>query len=201
MGSPLQGTLERVNRCIEEQNLSRADLLDPGSLAVRSALPESTVVALLRGEDVAAGTIEERVTTRIKTLAFARHRGDKARLADLADEMVNTLGLSAPWARSVLKGDKMPDVRLLHDLADFFDVDGGEEFFTGTPEESLDRVLVPILERWEKPHSQDPTLELMKRYGIVGTDLRRHGTMTPEQLDRLIRGALKPLASEEDEQS
>ncbi|MGV4985746.1 hypothetical protein ACVB8X_06760 [Streptomyces sp. NRAIS4] len=198
MENPLQETLERLNRCIEEQNLSRSDLLDVGSLAGRAALPESTVAALLRGEDVAAGTVEERVTTRIRALASTRHGGDRRKMADLVNEMVDQLGISAPWARNVLNGDKMPNVRLLHDLAKFFDVDGGEGFFTRTPAESLNRILVPVLERYEKPQPQDPILELMKQYGVVRTDLRRHGTMTPEQFHRLIDGVLKSLTSEEE---
>lgn len=31
----------------------------------------------------------------------------------------------------------------------------------------------------------------MDRYGVRATDLRRHGAMTPEQLDRLLEGVIR----------
>jgi len=36
-----------------------------------------------------------------------------------------------------------------------------------------------------------PILALMDRYGVKATDLRRHGTMTPEQPDRLMEGVIR----------
>ena len=37
----------------------------------------------------------------------------------------------------------------------------------------------------------DEYVALMDRYGVKATDLRRHGTMTPEQPDRLMEGVIR----------
>ncbi|MGW0330433.1 hypothetical protein ACWD0J_00930 [Streptomyces sp. NPDC003011] len=39
----------------------------------------------------------------------------------------------------------------------------------------------------------DPLRELLTRYGIRDMDLRRHGTMSPEQLERLLAGVIRSV--------
>ncbi|MGV9254581.1 hypothetical protein [Streptomyces sp. NPDC003697] len=106
--------------------------------------------------------------------------------------MVAALDISDVWARKLLNGQKMPNVPLLHGLAEFFKVEGGEAFFTATPAGSLNRVLQSRLEKYENP-ATDPVQALMQRYGVVAADMRHHGTLTPEQLETLLAGVIKSV--------
>lgn len=137
MDHPLNDTLERLRA-------HKADLNCP-DLAGRTALPEDTVAALLRGEDPPADTIEDRVCARIKTLADAHLTRTQKRSGDLVTEVHEHLGISKEWARKLLKGEKMPNVPLLHGIADFFNVAGGEAFFTAPPADALNRELQTVL--------------------------------------------------------
>lgn len=54
------------------------------------------------------------------------------------------------------------------------------------------RVLLYVLRELEGRADQlGPILALMDRYGVSATDLRRQGTMTPEQPDRLMEGVIR----------
>ncbi|MGW1895098.1 hypothetical protein ACWCP6_33385 [Streptomyces sp. NPDC002004] len=138
-------TLERLEALCRERGMDRSELLDPGALAARTALPEDTISVLLRGGRVPADTVPSRVSARIKALAdaYLTHTGKP--MSDLAGSISRQLGVSAFWARQVCSGTKVPSVELLHGLVGFFGVEGGEAFFTAPASEALNRALLPML--------------------------------------------------------
>ncbi|MFJ5842303.1 hypothetical protein ACIQGO_37125 [Streptomyces shenzhenensis] len=192
---PLPETLERLDALIEEHSLKRSELLDPAMLANKAALPESTVRTLLAGGMAPAEAVNDRARARIHTLAMARLAATGRRMADLAAELHAELGISEMWARQVCDGKKVPNLELLHGLVNFFDVAGGEAFFTAPADDALNRVLLPTLRRLES----DPLQALLDQFGVRGTDLRMHGSMTRLQLERLLEGVLRSVLPDEGE--
>ena len=188
----LPETLRRLDALAEEQGLPRSTLLDPRELAARTALPERTVRTLLKGGTAPPDKVNDRVRARIRTLADAHLARTGCRMSDLAADIRERLGVSDYWARQVCAGRKVPSVEFLHGLVEYFGVEGGEAFFTAPAADALDRVLVAVLREFEQPAEQrDPILALMDRYGLKAADLRRHGAMTAEQLDRLLEGVIR----------
>jgi hypothetical protein len=183
---PLTETLRRLSAHRETESLNSREL------AARTALPESIVRELLRGGSPPQDTVQQRVCARIKALAEDYLARTDKKLSDLVSEVADRFVVSEVWARKLLKGEKMPNVPLLHDFADFFDVEGGETFFTMSAGDSLNRVLQPILQKYENPES-DPVQALMKKYGVVNADLRHAGSLTPEQLEVLLAGVIRSV--------
>ncbi|MGX2998871.1 hypothetical protein JNUCC64_32145 [Streptomyces sp. JNUCC 64] len=194
----LPETLDRLESLIGERGLSRADLLDATDLAARTALPEDTVHALLKGGTPPEDTVNDRVRARIRTLTELNLHRTGRKLSELVAEISRRLGVSEYWARQVCDGKKVPSVEFLHGLVEFFGVEGGEAFFTAQADEALNRVLRPVLRTLEDP-SADPVQALMDRYGVKSTDLRMCGFMTREQLERLLEGVLRSVLPEEPE--
>ncbi|WP_108934597.1 hypothetical protein [Streptomyces ardesiacus] len=188
----LAETLRRLKAHSGEKDLNSRQL------ATETAMPEDVVEALLRGEDPAASTVEDRVCGRIAALRGAHLASTGKRPSDLVSEVHTALGISKEWARRLLNGQKMPNVPLLHGLADFFKVEGGEAFFTAPPADALNRVLQNRLAKYETP-ATDPVQALMQKYGVVATDLRHHGTLTAEQLETLLAGVIKSVMPTEGE--
>ncbi|WP_308404158.1 hypothetical protein [Streptomyces sp. ATCC 21386] len=186
MEQPLTETLRRLSAHRETESLNSREL------AAQTALPENIVRELLRGGSPPPDTVQQRVCARIKALAEDYLSRTDKKLSDLVSEVADRLAVSEVWARKLLKGEKMPNVPLLHDFADFFDVEGGETFFTMSAEDSLNRVLQPILQKYENPAS-DPVQALMKKYGVVNADLRHAGSLTPEQLEVLLAGVIRSV--------
>jgi hypothetical protein len=188
----LPETLRRLSMLVEEQGLKRSEILNPRELAARTALPENTVRILLKGDHPPADTVNDRVRARIKALADAHLSRSGRRMSDLAADIGDRLGVSDYWARQVCDGKKVPSVEFLRGLVEYFRVVGEEAFFTAPAGDALNRALLPILQRLERLES-DPVTALMGKYGVRATDLRRHGTMTPEQLERLLEGVIKSV--------
>lgn len=186
MEQPLAETLRRLRTHVGEEDLN------PHDLAGDTALPVEVVKALLAGKQVPETSIEERVCARVKTLRDAWLVRTGKRPGDLVSEVVAATGMSDVWARKLLNGQKMPSVPLLVGLAKFFAVEGGQDFFTATPAGALDRVLQIRLEKYENP-AADPVQALMQKYGVVATDMRHHGALTPEQLEMLLAGVIKSV--------
>ncbi|MFI1370225.1 hypothetical protein [Streptomyces griseochromogenes] len=192
----LPETFRRLNALIEEQKLDRSELLDPEVLATRTALPVATVRTLLRGGDALEDSVAERVCARIKVLsdAYLSARPGQTR-AQLVNEIAEALGVSKPWARQVCEGRKLPNVTLLHQLVQFFEVDAstGEAFFTAAAPDALNRALRDILTKYENPE-RDPLQALLARYGVKAADMRLHdSSITPEQLESLLEGVFQSL--------
>ncbi|CAM5670687.1 hypothetical protein [Streptomyces viridochromogenes] len=189
---PLQETLQRLDVISAERGLDRSDLLSVTGLASATALPEVAVRTLLQGGSLPADTVNDRVRTRIRMLAEANLQRTGRKMAALAAEVAQLLGRSEMWARRICDGTKMPNVEDLHGIADFFQVNGGEAFFTAPADQALNRALLSILNRLESPQS-DPVKALMEKYGVRDMDLRRHGTMSPEALERVLAGVIQSV--------
>ncbi|MEU7209921.1 hypothetical protein HUT15_04965 [Streptomyces sp. NA03103] len=189
--SPLSETLRRLDRVVEEKEV-RTKLLDAAELARRTALPVSTVRSLLQGGTPPDDSVNDRVRTRIAALAEAEMAATGKRMSDLASDISERLGVSGYWARQVCDGKKVPSVELLHGLVEYFGVEEGEAFFTAPAADALNRVLLPVLHGLEDPEN-DPVLALMDRYGVRSADLRAHGSLTREQLERLLEGVLRSV--------
>ncbi|MBH5134641.1 hypothetical protein SOM70_04185 [Streptomyces salinarius] len=189
--SPLNETLRRLDRVVQEKEV-RTTLLDAAELARRTALPVSTVRSLLQGGTPPDDSVNDRVRTRIAALAEAEMAATGKRMSDLASDISERLGVSGYWARQVCDGKKVPSVELLHGLVEYFGVEEGEAFFTAPAADALNRVLLPVLHGLEDPEN-DPVLALMDRYGVRSADLRAHGSLTREQLERLLEGVLRSV--------
>ncbi|WP_186777515.1 hypothetical protein [Streptomyces salinarius] len=189
--SPLSETLRRLDRVVQEKEV-RTKLLDAAELARRTALPVSTVRSLLQGGTAPDESVNDRVRTRIAALAEAEMAATGKRMSDLASDVSERLGVSGYWARQVCDGTKVPSVELLHGLVEYFGVEEGEAFFTASAADALNRVLLPVLHGLEDPEN-DPVLALMDRYGVRSADLRAHGSLTREQLERLLEGVLRSV--------
>ncbi|WKX17501.1 MULTISPECIES: hypothetical protein [unclassified Streptomyces] len=189
--SPLSETLRRLDRVVQEKE-DRSKLLDAAELARRTALPVSTVRSLLQGGTPPDDSVKDRVRMRIAALAEAEMAATGKRMSDLASDISERLGVSGYWARQVCDGKKVPSVELLHGLVEYFGVEEGEAFFTAPAADALNRVLLPVLHGLEEPEN-DPVLALMDRYGVRSADLRAHGSLTREQLERLLEGVLRSV--------
>ncbi len=189
--SPLSETLRRLDRVVQEKE-DRSKLLDAAELARRTALPVSTVRSLLQGGTPPDDSVNDRVRMRIAALAEAEMAATGKRMSDLASDISERLGVSGYWARQVCDGKKVPSVELLHGLVEYFGVEEGETFFTASAADALNRVLLPVLHGLEEPEN-DPVLALMDRYGVRSADLRAHGSLTREQLERLLEGVLRSV--------
>ncbi|WP_435615476.1 hypothetical protein [Streptomyces coelicoflavus] len=189
--SPLSETLRRLDRVVQEKEV-RTKLLDAAELARRTALPVSTVRSLLQGGVPPDDSVNDRVRMRIAALAEAEMAATGRRMSDLASDISERLGVSGYWARQVCNGKKVPSVELLHGLVEYFGVEEGEAFFTASAADALNRVLLPVLHGLEDPEN-DPVLALMDRYGVRSADLRAHGSLTREQLERLLEGVLRSV--------
>ncbi|MFJ6071704.1 hypothetical protein ACIQFU_12820 [Streptomyces sp. NPDC093065] len=189
--SPLSETLRRLDKVVQEKAV-RSELLDVADLAARTALPVSTVRTLLRGGAPPDDSVNDRVRARIAALAEAEMAVTGKRMSDLASDISERLGVSAYWARQVCDGKKVPSVELLHGLVEYFGVEEGEAYFTASAADALNRALLPLLDKLEHPES-DPVLALMDRYGVRSADLRVHGSLTREQLERLLEGVLRSV--------
>ncbi|WP_229882440.1 hypothetical protein [Streptomyces alanosinicus] len=183
---------------IDEHGLRRSDVLDPKQLAVQTAQPETVVAHLLNGGAPPVDTVSERASARIKTLSNDYLARTGKRMSDLAAEVSLRSGVSEVWARQVCDGKKTPNIELLHHLVGFFGVDGGESFFTASADEALNRVLLSVLAKLDNPGT-DPVGALLDRYGVKAADLRQHGSMTRQQLERVLEGVLRSVVPEEGE--
>ncbi|MFE7236213.1 hypothetical protein ACWCRF_38765 [Streptomyces sp. NPDC002405] len=191
--SSLPETLQRLDALIEDQQLNRAELVDPRRLAEKTALPESTVRTLLAGGTPPQEEVGERVCARVRTLADAYLARTGRRKRELVAAVHRQCGISEVWARQIIDGKKVPSVELLHGLVKFFDLrDAKEAFFTDEAPDALNRVLLSTLDKYENPE-QDPVQALLKKYGVVATDMRHHGSLSAEQLETLLAGVIKSV--------
>ncbi|NUV61580.1 hypothetical protein G6W55_18065 [Streptomyces sp. CAI-85] len=200
----MSATVERLQTLIQERGIDPAELLDPARLADRTALSEDTVRALLQGGEPPSDTVNDRVRTRIKTLADAHLDRTGERMSDLAGSISQQLGVSAFWARKVCSGEKVPSVELLHGLVDFFGVAGGEAFFTAPAPEALNQALLPLLAAAQPTPdgprgAGDPLVEVLWGYDDVrGIALRQARDLPPERWN-VLSATLKALLDLDDE--
>ncbi|OIK28351.1 hypothetical protein [Streptomyces malaysiense] len=198
--TPLPETLRRLDALIRQEGLERSEFLDARRLAVRTALPEDVVGALLRGGQPPAETVNERVRSRIKALADGRRARTGQRMSDLAGAISARLGVSAFWARQVCAGDKVPSVELLHGLVDFFGVEWGEAFFTAPADEALNRELRSLLAARSAPEGRAVVASASAgRDDVRGFALRQARDL-PEERWNVLNATLKALLELDDQE-
>ncbi|MEV6404106.1 hypothetical protein AB0M58_14325 [Streptomyces bobili] len=197
----LSETLERIDALIKQQDLKRSDLLNPKNLAAMTALPESTVRALLRAKTPPNDTVNERVRARIKALSDAHLVRSGKPMSDLVGRISGQLGVSGVWARQVCSGDKVPSVELLHGLVEFFQVQGGEAFFTAPAPDALNRALLDILARHQQepersetvPNPPDPLAPVQKAFDDVRSIALRQARELPPERWNVLNATLTAL--------
>ncbi len=86
----------------------------------RRALAEGEVRALLEGAEVLDDKVDDRIRGRVRALYEAYLDESGKRAADVCRDVAGQLGISDRWARSLLNGDKMPNVPDLTRLEVFF---------------------------------------------------------------------------------
>ncbi|QIP74627.1 hypothetical protein [Streptomyces sp. VN1] len=196
MDIPLSETLRRLDAQIDERGLDRTAVLNAKDLADKTSLPVKTVRALLQGKAVRPEPFDDRVLARIQNFVALHLAQTRKSETELIGEVMTALSLSRPWARSVIRGEKVPNAKKLHELAVHFKLDGQETYFTSDAETALNRELKRILLRYESPE-RDPIEALMEQYGVRATDMRVHGHMTgitsKEQLAALLEGVFKSV--------
>lgn len=196
MNTPVSETLRRLEAQIEAQDLDRHIVLNPQVLADRTSLPVDTVLALLQGEEVPEREFNERVLARMKAfVAYHLVKTQKTEAQLIGEVQVALHPISRPWARSVIRGEKVPNSKTLHELAVYFELDGQETYFTSLAVDALNRALQRILLQYEPPE-RDPIEALMDRYGVKAADMRLHapgGISSKEQLAVLLEGVFKSV--------
>ncbi|MEU3296672.1 hypothetical protein ABZ722_30560 [Streptomyces longwoodensis] len=192
MDTTISETLRRLDAQIQERDLDRSTVLNAQELANRTSLPLATVRALLRGRSVQEEPFNERVLARIKTFVTYHKAATGKTEAQLITEVMKALPASRPWARSLVRGEKVPNSEMLHGLATYFELPGSETYFTCNADEALNRELQRILLRYEAPQ-QDPIQALLDKYGVKAADMRAHGNVSKEQLAALLEGVVKSV--------
>ena len=181
---PFSETLARLDAQVVEKSLDRDEVLDVRVLSGRTALPEGEVRALLRGEPTHDDKVDERIRNRVRALYEAYLAESGKRPADVCRDVAGRLGISDKWARSLLNGDKMPNVPDLTRLAEFFRIDQGTKFFTDPASVALNGALQRTLRELEGGTADGPPLEFTTRHGVVTLALRGRW-LTPRKQEAL----------------
>ncbi|MPY63564.1 helix-turn-helix domain-containing protein [Streptomyces spongiae] len=182
----LSETLTRIEARIAEARLDRGELLDVTDLSRRTALRESEVEALLSGAAPVDEPVDDRVRSRVRALHEAYLARTGMRATDVCKEVAVRLGISPEWARQLLLGKKMPNVRDLTELARFFGVEHGTMFFTDPAATVLNRELDRVLGELEGAREdRGPLLQLATRHGVVTLALRAGHHLTPRKQEAL----------------
>ncbi|MGW0916924.1 hypothetical protein ACWD1Z_35230 [Streptomyces sp. NPDC002784] len=190
MEPELHETLERLHRRIEEQCLGSSNPLNPTALARKTALPQATVEALLRGETPGPEQVGRRVRDRLRALTQTHLEDTGQTLPDLVCQVHDQLGVSRRRARGFLNGEKAPRPAHLPQLAEILGVEGGAESFTAPPTQVLNRVLQAELSERRRPATIE---DVMRKHGVLHTDLRLHGTMAADQFEQFIAKIVESL--------
>jgi hypothetical protein len=146
----LRATLARIDALCEETGSRHAAVLDAAELARAAALPIAEVQALLDGKELADSDtdIDTRVCLRVRALFEARVADTGRRPADIRQDIQAHLQISHEWARVLCNGSKVPNVRDLHRLREYFAVPA-DFHFTDTAAAALNSALQPTLRRME----------------------------------------------------
>lgn len=196
---PLAETLARLDARIAEKGLDRGEVLDVRALSGRTAIPEGEIQALLDGEVPRDSRVDERIRGRVRALYEAYLGESGKRPADVCREVAGRLGISEKWARSLLNGDKMPNVPDLTLLAEFFRIDQGTKFFTDSASVALNGALQRILRELEGATEDGPLLKFTTKHGVVTFALRGK-RLTPRKQEALAVMLDGLLSGEEGEQ-
>jgi transcriptional regulator with XRE-family HTH domain len=193
---PLRETLARLDARIAEKGLDRGDLLDVPELSRRTALAEQDIQALLDGAAAREDKVDDRIRGRVRALYAAYLAESGKRPAEVCRDVAGRLGISDKWARSLLNGDKMPNVPDLTRLAEFFRIDEGTKFFTDPAPVVLNHALRRLLSELEGGAEDGPLLRFTLKHGVVTLALRGR-RLTPRKQEALALMLEGLLSSEE----
>jgi transcriptional regulator with XRE-family HTH domain len=115
-------------------------------------------------------------------------------------DVAGRLGISDKWARSLLNGDKMPNVPDLTRLAEFFRIEEGTKFFTDPAPVVLNGALRRVVGELEGGAEDGPLLRFTLKHGVVTLALRGR-RLTPrkqEALALMLEGLLSGESEEVD---
>lgn len=196
---PLPETLSRLDAQITAKGLDRGEVLDTHALSGRTAVPEAEIRALLAGEAPHEDKVDDRIRGRVRALYEAYLAENGRRPADVCREVAARLAISEKWARSLLTGDKMPNVPDLTRLAEFFHIDQGTKFFTDPAAVALNGALQRTLQELEGGTEDGPLLKFTIKHGVVTLALRGK-RLTPRKQEALVLMLEGLLGSEEAEQ-
>ncbi|MFF2514819.1 transcriptional regulator [Streptomyces sp. NPDC058086] len=197
---PLRETLARLDAHIVEKGLDRGEFLDVRELSRRTALAEEEVRALLDGAGVLDDKVDDRIRGRVRALYEAYLGESGKRPADVCRDVAGRLGISDKWARSLLNGDKMPNVPDLTRLAEFFRIEEGTKFFTDPAPVVLNGALQRVVGELEGGAEDGPLLRFTLKHGVVTLALRGR-RLTPrkqEALALMLEGLLSGESEEVD---
>jgi len=181
----LPETLARLDAQIVEKGLDRGEVLDAHVLSGRTALPEGEIRALLDGGAPREDRVDDRIRGRARALYEAYLAESGRRPADVCRDVAARLGISDKWARSLLNGDKMPNVPDLTRLAEFFHIDQGTKFFTDPAAVALNEALQRTLQELEGTAEDGPLLKFTIKHGVVTLALRGR-RLTPRKQEALV---------------
>ncbi|MFP8963363.1 transcriptional regulator [Streptomyces nanhaiensis] len=185
----LDEVLERLDALSEDRGLTRDDVLDLGELSAATGLGTREIRTLLRGGRVRERKVGEIAPRRVNFLYERRLRESGRRPADIVGEVAAGLGVTGVWARSLLQGEKCPNVPHLAALADYFGVP--LTFFTDSPRDALIRELRPVLGRLEPDPAgvePDPLTALVGEHGTRAIAARGGGrALTRAQREAIAR--------------
>ncbi|MFF4346522.1 transcriptional regulator [Streptomyces sp. NPDC001530] len=195
---PLVETLARLDALIAAKSLDRDEVLDARALSGRTAVPEGEIRALLAGEAPRDDKVDDRIRGRVRALYEAYLAESGKRPADVCREVAARLGISDKWARSLLNGDKMPNVPDLTRLAEFFQIHQGTKFFTDPAAVALNGALQHTLQELEGSGEDGPLLKFTIKHGVVTLALRGK-RLTPRKQEVLALMLESLLSGEEAE--
>jgi hypothetical protein len=195
----LSSTLDRIDRLLQEKQADRDKELDVDDLAFRTALPKSTVQALLNREPAPQDELEQRVCARIAAVGTAYLDTTGKRAADVRREIAAAVGRSPEWARLLLAGQSMPTVPNFVAVREYlqrglpFEID--EKFFTAPADEALSRALQPVVERLG---GHDPLEAVLAELQVRSVDHRAADMSTRQRvaLAEFIRAVVTPDEAE-----
>ncbi|KPI08084.1 hypothetical protein OK006_5714 [Actinobacteria bacterium OK006] len=196
--TPLRETLARLDAHLAEKGLDRGEVLDVAELSRRTALAEGEVRALLDGAGVLDDRVDDRIRGRVRALYDAYLDESGKRPADVCRDVAARLGISDRWARSLLNGDKMPNVPDLTRLAEFFRIEEGTKFFTDPAPVVLNGALQRVVGELDGGAEDGPLLRFTLKHGVVTLALRGR-RLTPRKQEALALMLEGLLGSESEE--
>ncbi|SFE84246.1 transcriptional regulator [Streptomyces mirabilis] len=196
--TPLRETLARLDAHLADKGLDRGEVLDVGELSRRTALAEGEVRALLDGSGALDDKVDDRIRGRVRALYEAYLDECGKRPADVCRDVAGRLGISDKWARSLLNGDKMPNVPDLTRLAEFFRIEEGTKFFTDPAPVVLNGALQRLVGELDGGAEDGPLLRFTLKHGVVTLALRGR-RLTPRKQEALTLMLEGLLSSESEE--
>ncbi|MET7622536.1 helix-turn-helix transcriptional regulator [Streptomyces sp. NPDC005408] len=171
----LAETLRAIHLLIDEADLRPAEVLNVADLSIATGVPEETVSALLRGEDVVEVQLVGRVSQRFRLLRETRLRHDGK--THSIREIATAIGTSHQALTPIAKGTGKPGLETAVNIETFFGVPTG--FLTKEAVPALNEALQLVLHNLKG--AADPLSHFMTSHGLVTIAQRGGKTLTQRQ--------------------